>query len=152
MGEPRGGGRDGDAGAGAPLERAHPLGRQRQPVGRLGGGARGLPFLLLRDTAYSQDSQVGRRLGPFDLAAIAIGHYEPRWFMRNNHINPEEAVRIHGEIGARRSLGIHWGTFEHLTIEPLDQPLRDLAAARRARGVAEEEFFVLRHGQTRVIE
>jgi N-acyl-phosphatidylethanolamine-hydrolysing phospholipase D len=95
---------------------------------------------------------LGRRLGPFDLAAIAIGHYEPRWFMRNNHINPEEAVRIHGEIGARRSLGIHWGTFEHLTPEPLDQPLRDLAAARLARGVAEEEFFVLRHGQTRVIE
>ena len=95
---------------------------------------------------------MGRRLGPFDLAAIAIGHYEPRWFMRNNHINPEEAVRIHGEIDARRSLGIHWGTFEHLTPEPLDQPLTDLAAARLAQGVAEEEFFVLRHGQTRVIE
>jgi L-ascorbate metabolism protein UlaG (beta-lactamase superfamily) len=83
---------------------------------------------------------------------IAIGHYEPRWFMRNNHIDPEEVVRIHGEIGARRSLGIHWGTFERLTPEPLDQPLRDLAAARLARGVAGEEFFVLRHGQTRVIE
>ena len=113
----------------------------------------GFRFFFSGDTAYSQDfPEIGRRLGPFDLAAIAIGHYEPRWFMRNNHINPEEAVRIHGEIGARRSLGIHWGTFEHLTQEPLDQPLRDLAAARLARGVAEEEFFVLRHGQTRVIE
>ena len=48
--------------------------------------------------------------------------------------------------------GIHWGTFERLTPEPMDQPLRDLAAARVVQGVAEEEFFVLRHGQTRLIE
>ena len=113
----------------------------------------GFRFFFSGDTAYSHDfAEVGRRLGPFDLAAIAIGHYEPRWFMRNNHVNPEEAVRIHREIGARRSLGIHWGTFERLTPEPIDQAPRDLAAARLAQGVAEDEFFVLRHGQTRVIE
>jgi L-ascorbate metabolism protein UlaG (beta-lactamase superfamily) len=102
------------------------------------------------DIAYSRDvAEVGRRYGPFDIAAIAIGHYEPRWMMSQSHINPEEAVRIHLELRARRSLGIHWGTFERLTAEPLDQPPRDLALARRANGVAEEDFFLLRHGETR---
>lgn len=113
----------------------------------------GFRFFFSGDIAYSPDAaEVGRRLGPFDLAAIAVGHYEPRWFMRGSHVNPDEAVRVHRDLGSRRSLAIHYGTFERLTAEPLDQPLLDLAQARRTHGVPEEEFFSLRHGETRVIE
>lgn len=110
----------------------------------------GFRFFFSGDVAWSDDiGEIGRRAGPFDLAAIAIGHYEPRWFMRHNHVNPEEAVRIHREIGARLSVAIHWGTFERLTAEPLDQPVRDLADAMAAQGVAADRFLVLRHGETR---
>ena len=113
----------------------------------------GFRFFFSGDIAYSADAaQIGARLGPFDLAAIAIGHYEPRWFMRGSHVNPDEAVRVHRDIRSRRSLAIHYGTFERLTAEPLDQPLSDLAQARAAQGVAEEEFFSLRHGETRVLD
>ncbi|GAB3775444.1 MBL fold metallo-hydrolase [Ramlibacter monticola] len=83
----------------------------------------------------------------FDLALLAIGAYEPRWFMREQHMNPAEAVRAHQELGARRSLGIHWGTFT-LTDEALDQPPVDLAAARQAQGLAAGDFFVLPIGGT----
>jgi N-acyl-phosphatidylethanolamine-hydrolysing phospholipase D len=83
----------------------------------------------------------------FDIALLAIGAYEPRWFMAEQHMNPPEAVRAHKELGARRSLGIHWGTFE-LTDESLDEPPRALAAARQAGGVAEQEFFLLPIGGT----
>lgn len=83
----------------------------------------------------------------FDLALLAIGAYEPRWFMTEQHMNPAEAVQAHKDLTARRSLGVHWGTFE-LTDEPLDQPPRDLAAARQAAGVAEQDFFVLKIGET----
>jgi N-acyl-phosphatidylethanolamine-hydrolysing phospholipase D len=107
------------------------------------------------DTGYSPDfAEIRQRFAKaqvehgFDLALIPIGAYEPRWFMANQHVNPAEAVRIHGDLRARRSLGIHWGSFE-LTDEPLDEPPRALAAARAAQGVAEDAFFVLAIGQTR---
>ena len=112
----------------------------------------GFRFFFSGDIAYSADAaEIGRRLGPFDLAAIAVGHYEPRWFMRGSHVNPDEAVRVHRDIRSRRSLAIHFGTFQRLTAEALDQPIKDLAAARLAHGVPAEEFFSLRHGETRVL-
>ena len=86
--------------------------------------------------------------GGFDIALLPIGAYEPRWFMQQQHVNPEEAVRIHRDLGAKASLGIHWGTFE-LTDEPLDEPPRELAHARREQGVADKAFFTLAVGQTR---
>ncbi|MEJ8836951.1 MBL fold metallo-hydrolase [Ramlibacter sp. AN1133] len=83
----------------------------------------------------------------FDLALLAIGAYAPRWFMADQHMDPADAVRAHKDLGARRSLGIHWGTFQ-LTDEALDQPPIALAAARQAQGVAEQDFFVLPIGGT----
>lgn len=83
-----------------------------------------------------------------DLALLAIGAYEPRWFMREQHMNPAEAVQAHRDLGARLRIGIHWGTFA-LTDEALDQPPRDLPRARAAAGVDEAAFGVLAIGQTR---
>ncbi|MCZ6906043.1 MAG: MBL fold metallo-hydrolase, partial [Deltaproteobacteria bacterium] len=89
-----------------------------------------------------------RRLGPMDLAAIPIGGYEPRWFMKIMHVNPEEAVKIHQDVRARYSVGIHWGTFE-LTEEPIDEPPKRLAAALKEAQIDPEQFFVMKHGETR---
>jgi N-acyl-phosphatidylethanolamine-hydrolysing phospholipase D len=101
------------------------------------------------DTGYADHfRQTRERGGPFDLALLAIGAYEPRWFMREQHMNPAEAVQAHRDLGARESVGIHWGTFS-LTDEALDQPPRDLAQAREAAGLPETGFGVLAIGQTR---
>ena len=108
------------------------------------------------DTGYSQDFKDTRahfqERSPdgFDIALIAVGAYEPRWFMQNQHINPAEAVQIHRDLHAKRSVGVHWGTF-NLTDEPLDQPPADLAVARIAQGVPEEDFFLLKIGETRAL-
>jgi N-acyl-phosphatidylethanolamine-hydrolysing phospholipase D len=88
--------------------------------------------------------------GGFDLALLPIGAYEPRWFMATQHVNAEEAVQIHRDLGAKRSIGVHWGTFE-LTDEALDEPPRALASARLAAGLSQDEFDVLAIGQTRVL-
>ncbi|MBV9890447.1 MAG: MBL fold metallo-hydrolase, partial [Rhizobacter sp.] len=107
------------------------------------------------DTAYSQDfADIHRRLAArqngrgFDLALIPIGAYEPRWFMRAQHVDPAEAVQIHRDLAAERSIGIHWGTFE-LTDESLDEPPRALARAARQAGLADDAFTVLAVGATR---
>jgi L-ascorbate metabolism protein UlaG (beta-lactamase superfamily) len=118
-----------------------------------GEGSARRSFFFGGDTGYSAEHfpEIGRRFasrGGIDLGVIPIGGYEPRWFMSRQHVNPEEAVKIHRDIGTRRSLGVHWGTFQ-LTDEPLDQAVSDLAAARIKFAMNDGEFFVLRHGQTR---
>ena len=105
-------------------------------------------FWFSGDLGYSNDpAKIGARHGHFDLAAIAIGAYEPRWFMGPQHVNPEEAVQVMHDVGAARAFGIHWGTFA-LTDEPLDQPPRDLHAATTARGLPPDQFTTWRHGET----
>ncbi|MBL9216506.1 MAG: MBL fold metallo-hydrolase [Opitutaceae bacterium] len=95
-------------------------------------------------------AEVGARLGPFDLSLLPIGAYEPRWFMESVHMNPDEAVRAHLAVRSRRSLGMHFGTFQ-LTDEAIDAPLHELAEARRTHGVTPEAFDTLDFGETRLI-
>jgi len=109
------------------------------------------------DTGYSRDfAEIKARFaerqqgGGFDIALIPIGAYEPRWFMKEQHVNVEEALKIHADLGAKRSLGVHWGTFE-LTDEALDEPPRQLVQQRAALGMGEDEFFALAVGETRRI-
>jgi len=64
---------------------------------------------------------IGDRLGPFDLAAIPIGAYEPNWFMRESHCNPTEAVKIHQAVRSKRSVAVHFDTFD-LADEPREEP------------------------------
>lgn len=102
------------------------------------------------DTGYSPDfKEIGRRLGPMRLALIPIGGYMPRWFMRPMHVNPEEAVLIHQDVGSAQSIGMHWGTFK-LTDEPLGEPPRFLQRVLRQAGIPEDKFIVLRFGETGV--
>ena len=108
--------------------------------------ADGFNFFFAGDTGWSDDfAEIGRRLGPFDLSAIPVGAYEPRWFMKEQHVNPSEAVDIHRAVNSRFSIGMHWGTFQ-LTDEPFDQPVKDLSAALIEKGVDPDEFVVLPHG------
>jgi len=90
--------------------------------------------------------QIAERVRDIDLALIPIGAYEPRWFMRRAHVNPEEAVRIHLDVRPRKSVGMHFGTFQ-LTDEAIDDPPRHLREALRERNVQEDEFVVPGFGE-----
>ena len=106
-------------------------------------------FFFVGDSGYAPHfKEIGKRLGPFDLAAIPIGAYEPRWFMSFAHLDPGESVRVHKDLGAKRSVAIHWGTFV-LTDEPLDEPPKELAKHLEKTQLTSEEFFILKHGETR---
>ncbi len=92
----------------------------------------------------AKDSRAGK---PRSRAGDSIS----RWFMKDQHVDLNEAVQIHLDLGAKRSLGVHWGTFQ-LADDPLDQPLHELAGVCSAKGVAAESFFLLPVGGTRRLQ
>jgi L-ascorbate metabolism protein UlaG (beta-lactamase superfamily) len=102
------------------------------------------------DTGYSVHfAEISRRLGCPDIALLGIGSYEPQWFMKPVHMNPAEAVAAHRDLGAKYSIGMHFGTFQ-LSAEAIDQPLLDLALALKEQGIAESAFVTLEVGETRI--
>jgi L-ascorbate metabolism protein UlaG (beta-lactamase superfamily) len=84
--------------------------------------------------------------GPFRLAILPIGAYEPRWFMRDQHMNPEESVQAFLECGTEFALAHHHGTF-HLANEAIEAPAAALAAALTQAGIPAERFRTLKPGQ-----
>ena len=115
--------------------------------------AGGRKVYCIGDTGFGDGEtfrRVRRRHPSLAAALLPIGAYEPRWFMRNNHMNPAEAVEAMDLCGAPRALGHHWGTFR-LTNEAVDQPAKDLAAALTLRAIAPERFPALRPGEVRMV-
>jgi L-ascorbate metabolism protein UlaG (beta-lactamase superfamily) len=111
--------------------------------------ARGAVVYFAGDSGYCPHfAEIGRRFPHIDLALLPIGAYEPRSRTRANHIDPQEAVRAHLDLRPRRSLGMHFGTFQ-LTDEGIDAPVLALRRALAQAGVAQEEFDVLAFGETR---
>jgi N-acyl-phosphatidylethanolamine-hydrolysing phospholipase D len=110
----------------------------------IAGGGKKLWFA--GDTGYTPAlKEIGKRLGPFDLAAIPIGGYSA-WDRRHpNHVNPEEALQLFEEVNARLMVPIHFGTFD-LNREPFAEPPERLLKAAVERGL-EERVAILSVGQ-----
>lgn len=95
-------------------------------------------FFFGGDSAYcSVFKTIGDLYGPFDLSALSIGAYKPRWFMKDVHCNPAEAMQIHKDLKSKQSIGIHWGTFP-LADEDYIEPALELARVRTEN--AEQEL------------
>jgi len=100
------------------------------------------------DTAwFAGFAEIGRRFPRLDAALLPIGAYDPAWFMEQQHMNPEQALRAFGDLGAATFLAMHWGTFK-LTDEPLDEPPTRLEAERQRLGLPPERVRILAIGQT----
>ena len=109
---------------------------------------RGKRFFFAGDTGYYDVfKEIGRRLGPFDLAAIPIGAYMPAEIMKSGHTTPEEALQLFEDVRGRRFVGIHWGTFD-LAEEPIEEPPRRVEVEARRRGIDPDRLFLLKHGET----
>ncbi len=88
--------------------------------------SRGVKYYWVADTGYFRGfREVGEKFGPIDVLLVTIGHYEPRWFMKPSHVNPEEAIEVAKDVRAKTFIPIHWGTFD-LTDEPLWLPIKRL--------------------------
>jgi L-ascorbate metabolism protein UlaG (beta-lactamase superfamily) len=111
----------------------------------------GVTIYFAGDTGYGpMFGEIGRRMPGIDVALVPIGAYEPRWFMKPMHVNPEEAVRIHLDVRPRVSVAMHFGTFP-LTDEAIDAPLGALAAAREAHHLSSDDFRTIDFGETALL-
>ena len=102
-----------------------------------------------RDTAYGpMFSEIGEKLGPFDLSIISIGAYKPRGMMKASHCTPEEAVEITSMLTSKNILGMHWGTIRLSAEDPWEPPIKYKKAAQ-LKGYLEKQVWQLSIGETK---
>ncbi len=101
-------------------------------------------FYFGGDAGYSTYySDTRNKLGSPDVALLPIGAYDPENLMRINHMTPEDALRAHHDLGAKLSIGMHFGTFQ-LTDEPFEEPVKRI----KQSGVS--NFISLDVGESKV--
>ena len=110
-------------------------------------------FYFAGDTGYFKGfSEIGEKLGPFDLAAVPIGAYEPTAMMRASHLNPEEAIQAAVDLKAQRALAIHFDTF-NLSDEPIGEPAQRFkqaaAQAELDASLESKNAWLMNIGETR---
>jgi N-acyl-phosphatidylethanolamine-hydrolysing phospholipase D len=124
--------------------------RNRALWSGFGVQAAGLRAFFAGDTGYHPEfGAIAGQFGPFDLSLLPVGAYEPRWFMRAMHMNPEDALAAYRDLGGGILIPIHWGTFK-LTDEPMDEPPARTRRAWTEAGHRAEDLWLLRHGETRL--
>ena len=105
-------------------------------------------FYFAGDTGYNDGlKEIGRRLGPFQLAAIPVAPYGAANTIRINHVTPEEAVQLFVEVKAERFVPIHWGTF--FMPQAVDEPVKRAAAEAERLEIASSRLLLLQHGESR---
>ena len=104
-------------------------------------------FFFAGDTGYTPAmAEIGKRLGPFDVAAIPIGGYSAYSAHHPNHVSPEEGMQLFEDVRGRLLVPMHWGTFA-LNREPFREPPERLLAEALRRGL-EERIALLSQGQS----
>lgn len=107
--------------------------------------------IFVGDTGYSKDfATIQQRFGHMDLSLIPIGAYAPRWFMKYHHCNVDEAIQIHKDLKSKKSIAMHWGTFQ-LTDEPMDEPIKLLKKLAPEKNLLSNEFVAMTHGESKIL-
>ena len=101
-------------------------------------------YYWVGDSGYYEGyKEIGEKFGPIDVLFVPVGAYEPRWFMKPYHVNPEEAVQVARDVRAKNFIPIHWGTFD-LTDEPLWLPIKHLKEIYKDE--SNSKLRLLKHG------
>lgn len=104
------------------------------------------------DTGYAGHfRETHKRFGSMDIAILPIGAYAPRDFMKFAHMDPAESVQAHIDLQAKKSFGVHYGTFQ-LTAEPVNEPIELLKQVLADKKIPEDSFVTPEFGKTTVIK
>jgi L-ascorbate metabolism protein UlaG (beta-lactamase superfamily) len=114
--------------------------------------ASGFNTYFAGDTGYARHfKEIAQKFPKIDLALLPIGAYKPRWFMRAQHMDPADAIQAHQDLQAYKSIAVHFGTWQ-LTDEAINEPITDLKQAKIIKNIAEDEFYVMDNGETRLLK
>ncbi len=103
------------------------------------------------DTGYSDVfTQIGEKLGPFDLSFIPIGAYKPEWFMSPIHISPSQAVQVHHDVKSKKSVAMHFGTFPLADDNP-ETSTTELKRCLEKEAISSEVFSIPNEGFSYVL-
>ncbi|MCP4667455.1 MAG: hypothetical protein GY849_13920 [Deltaproteobacteria bacterium] len=106
--------------------------------------------LFMGDTAFGEFlKEIKKEFNHFRLAILPIGSYKKRWFMKTQHMNPDDAVRAHKMLEVAQSVGIHFGTFKEHPEQTIHAHENDLKAALAKYHIPESEFWILKFGEGR---
>jgi L-ascorbate metabolism protein UlaG (beta-lactamase superfamily) len=107
-----------------------------------------LKMYFAGDTGYTRYFKLTKeRLGAPDISLLPIGAFEPRWFMKDFHMDPEEALKAHLDLSSKLSFGMHFGTFK-LTDEAYTAPVDELKEKMKKLNLTEKSFKVLDFGES----
>lgn len=104
------------------------------------------------DTGYGPHfKMIQERLGPMDLSILPIGAYEPRSFMKEQHMNPKDALQAHLDLHSQQSIAMHFETFQ-MTDEGYEEPRQSLLQVLHEKGLSNEAFFIPQTGETLLLK
>lgn len=105
------------------------------------------------DTGYDElFSAIKSRFGEFALTLLPLGSYEKRWYMKSQHMNPEDAVKVHILLNSKQSMGFHYATFNEHPEQAIDAHEKDLAQALQKYNLPASSFWILGFGEGRYLE
>lgn len=106
-------------------------------------------YYFVGDTGYhpSLFKEIKERVGTPDYSFIPVGAYAPRDFMKDQHVDPAEALKIHLDVESKVSVGMHWGTFQ-LSDEGIDEPCETLVSEISYLN-EKIQFDCMEHGESR---
>ena len=93
---------------------------------------------------------IGKKYGPIELSLLPIGAYKPRWFMKYNHMSPQDAVQAHKDLQSKQSMAIHFGTFS-LGDDAFDDPINELSLAIKENQISPSNFYAPEFGEIKNI-
>ncbi|WP_047151128.1 MBL fold metallo-hydrolase [Aneurinibacillus tyrosinisolvens] len=104
-------------------------------------------FYFVGDTGYFKGfREIGKRFA-IDVVFMPIGAYEPEWFMKVAHINPEDAIKAFLELKAGIFVPMHYGAYR-LADDTGPEALDRLYKEWRRLGLPAEKLKVLKIGET----
>jgi L-ascorbate metabolism protein UlaG (beta-lactamase superfamily) len=103
------------------------------------------------DTGYFRGFKEIAERFEIETVFMPIGAYEPEWFMKDSHINPEDSVKAFLELKAKHFVPMHYGAYR-LADDTGPEALARLLQEWDKQGLSDEQLKVMLLGETVVEE